>query len=116
MNHFLECHNKMKADEFRLLSCFEFEEEYPHCCMSKLIQPDFDVEEELAKETKCHIRLFDAAIDRFSKVIDVKELTRFELKVAATINNCFVDELDMTLALPRDLENGENAEGAKNFF
>ncbi len=84
--------------------------------MSKLLQPHFDIEEELEEEQELHQTLFESAIDSYSEVVDLSELTRFELKVAATFMNVWVHELDMTLALPRDLENGENAEGAKNFF
>ena len=117
MNHFLEFHNKIGDDEFRIDSCFEYHElADAHCCMSKLLQPHFDTEEELEAETELHTELFESAIDRYSEVIDLSELTRFELKVAATFMNVWVHELDMTLALPRDLEAGENAEGALNFF
>jgi hypothetical protein len=116
MNHYLECHNKIKADEFRLLPCFEFGEEDGHCCLSKLLSPNFDIKEEREEETEIHQDLMNSAIDRYSEVTDLAKLTRFELKVAATFMNCCVGELDMTLQLPRDLENGENAAGAFNFF
>ncbi len=117
MNHFLEFHNKIGDDEYRIDSCFEYHElGDAHCCMSKLLQPHFDVVEEHEEETELHTELFESAIDRYYEVIDLAELTRFELKVAATMMNCEVDKLDMTLALPRDFEAGENAEGALNFF
>ncbi len=117
MNHFLECHNKIGDDEYRIDSCFEYHElGDAHCCMSKLLQDDFQVEAELEAETELHKELFESAIDRYSEVIDLSELTRFELKVVATMMNCEVDKLDMTLALPRDFEAGENNLGALNFF
>jgi hypothetical protein len=92
MNHFLECHNKIGDDEFRIFECFEFHElADAHCCMSKLLQPHFDIEEELEEETELHQTLIQSAMISYSEVIDLHELTPFELKVAATFMNCCVE-------------------------
>jgi hypothetical protein len=117
MDHFLECHNKIKANEFRATSCFRFEElRYGHCCLSIWMKPDYGLIETLEYEHWLHKELFMSAMKRYSEVINLDRLTRFELKVAATFMNVCVDELDMEVPLPRDLLTGENAEGALNFF